>query len=331
MKRSHTALEVTGAKGILGDLISESPETELQLSPSESQVQQEVLLKEIYRPPQPRKFFNPDEIEKLKRSIEQHDFQGTVLVTLLPKEHPERFKGFKYELIYGGSRCRAMEELGKEAIPATIREDLTQEQIHRIRLNENLIRANLNPLEEAEGLLEIMADETHVTTADVERDLNSFSNAKKRNTKVSGEVATRLEKYEQILEFYKKGTLSSFRTQLIRFRSLPNDVMHAVDQGKIDASKALEIGTVKDMSIREQLLRWIAEENPPVKHIREEKRKLLGEKEKGRVKAKKTSLRTKVEQLFIRLSDSKVLENPEPSTKRTIEQIEKLIEELLKG
>ena len=325
MSKAKTSMNVIGARSILGGLVSE---TLTEPTPPSGEVIQQVRLKEIYRPQQPRKFFNPDEIEKLKQAITTNGFQGAILITSLPQTHPERSNGFKYELVYGGSRCQAMQELQEAEIPATVRDDLSKEQIHRIRLDENLVRANLNPLEEVEGLIEVMAYTANVEPSNVEKDLNQLSNTQKRQTSLAETVSARLEIYQGILDYYKKGKLSSFRTQLIRFRSLPDDIEAAVNQGKIDASKALEIATIKETAKRAQLLQWIINENPSVKQIREEKRK-LATAEKQKSQSKHGVLRRRLEKSMTQLSKSSILDNPDASTQETIEQIEKLIQKLL--
>ena len=99
-----------------------------------------------------------------------------------------------------------------------------------------------------------------------------MSNLAKRGGELSQEASAHLELYQGILDRYQGGKLSTFRSKLIRFRSLPTDIKKALDTGKIDASKALELGSVKSATDREDLLNSVIEDSPPVALIRKEKR-----------------------------------------------------------
>ena len=89
----------------------------------------------------PRKAFCEKELSLLSASIKAFGVLEPVLVT--PK------KG-KYELVFGERRVRACQNLGLSEIPAMV-QDLSADKVHEIRLVENLQRADLNPLEEAQG------------------------------------------------------------------------------------------------------------------------------------------------------------------------------------
>ena len=91
---------------------------------------------------QPRKDFDPDQLEALAESIRQH---GVIQPVLL---RPDPEASGRYILVAGERRWRAAQAAGLHAIPALVREldDLgTQE----LALVENLQRSDLNPLEEA--------------------------------------------------------------------------------------------------------------------------------------------------------------------------------------
>ena len=271
---SATKLRSTSMVGnILGNLTSEDTAQTIASveNPTADNSFIELPIAEIWRPKQQRLFFDPQEIEKLKTAIQEEGFRGAVLVTPLPPKSEALSQGFKYELVFGASRVNACEELDHEIIRAEIQE-LTPQQVRRIRFDENMVRNNLNAFEVLLGYLELMADEADVTPDVVEQELNQMSNSAKRGNGISEDIKTRLETYQTILDRYNGGKLTSFRTKLIKFRSLPDDVRQALDAGQIDASKALEIGSVKDDEDRDDLLSWIIDVNPPVKEIRQAKR-----------------------------------------------------------
>src|SRR3954465_5965728 len=90
---------------------------------------------------QPRKDFARDVLLELIESIRQHGIIQPLIV---------RRVGTRFELIAGERRWRAAQELGLATVPAIIRtaNDL---QVLELSLIENLQRADLNPIEEAQG------------------------------------------------------------------------------------------------------------------------------------------------------------------------------------
>ncbi len=89
---------------------------------------------------QPRKFFDQDAILELADSIKQNGILQPLLVT--------KADGY-YKIISGERRWRAAREAGLKEVPARIMNDLSEEEIVRIQLIENIQREDLNPIEEA--------------------------------------------------------------------------------------------------------------------------------------------------------------------------------------
>ncbi|MCW5724523.1 MAG: ParB/RepB/Spo0J family partition protein [Maricaulaceae bacterium] len=94
-------------------------------------------------PKQPRKRFTEDEIAALAESIAA---QG-VLQPILLRPAPD---GEGYEIVAGERRWRAAQKARLHEIPALVRE-LTDRETLEVALVENLQRADLNPIEEAEA------------------------------------------------------------------------------------------------------------------------------------------------------------------------------------
>ena len=92
-------------------------------------------------PFQPRKEFRPEEIDELKESLSQNGLLQPITV---------RPAGAGFELIAGERRLRAAVALGWQQISAIVR-SIDDKAALTLALVENLQRANLNPLEEAEG------------------------------------------------------------------------------------------------------------------------------------------------------------------------------------
>lgn len=90
-----------------------------------------------------RKRFEDSEQWGLARNIEKHGQQEPILVRPNPDPH-----GPPFELVHGERRWRAVGLLKWEYIDGFI-EDMSDEQASNAMLIENLLRVNLNPLEEA--------------------------------------------------------------------------------------------------------------------------------------------------------------------------------------
>ena len=99
---------------------------------------------------QPRKRFDRDQLEELAASIRKYG----ILQPLVVKE---KRNGRGYELIAGERRWRAAGMAGLDTVPVYVRTDVSGEQNHftAMALIENLQRADLNPIEVANGLFEL--------------------------------------------------------------------------------------------------------------------------------------------------------------------------------
>jgi ParB family chromosome partitioning protein len=93
-------------------------------------------------PDQPRTHFDPEALAALAASIEASGVVQPLLVRPLPDG--------SYELVAGERRWRAAQEAGLEKVPAVVRD---QEQADRLQaaLIENMVREDLNPVEEAKA------------------------------------------------------------------------------------------------------------------------------------------------------------------------------------
>jgi ParB family chromosome partitioning protein len=90
---------------------------------------------------QPRKDFRREALQELVDSIRQHGIIQPLIV---------RQSGARFELIAGERRFRAAQEIGLITVPAIIR-TANDVEVLELSLIENLQRADLNPIEEAQG------------------------------------------------------------------------------------------------------------------------------------------------------------------------------------
>lgn len=93
-------------------------------------------------PSQPRRDFTPEALSQLADSIKEHG----ILQPLVVRPRPNGL----YQIVAGERRWRAARAAGLSEVPVVIRE-LTDEETCEVALVENLVRADLNPIEEAQG------------------------------------------------------------------------------------------------------------------------------------------------------------------------------------
>jgi ParB family chromosome partitioning protein len=113
----------------------------------------------VPNPKQPRQVFDEEALDELKESIEQVGFLQPIVVRELAAD--------RYELVMGERRWRAAHALGKDVIPAIVRETRDDAML-RDALLENIHRANLNPLEEAAAYQQLL-DEFGATHEELAR------------------------------------------------------------------------------------------------------------------------------------------------------------------
>src|SRR2546422_1829277 len=100
-------------------------------------------------PRQPRKAFDPTSLDELARSLKSAGMIQPVVVRRMPEG--------RWQLIAGERRWRAARQAGLERIPALVREATDAESLE-LALVENLLREDLNPMEEAEAYQQILTE-----------------------------------------------------------------------------------------------------------------------------------------------------------------------------
>lgn len=164
----------------------------------------EVEISQIDRNPnQPRKTFNEESLKEMSTSIATY---GVLQPLLLVKQDNSR-----YLIIAGERRFRAAMMAGLKKVPAIIRE-FTEQQIQEISLIENLHREDLNAIEAAEGMRELM--ENHGLTQE--------------------DVALRI------------GKSRPYVTNTLRLLQLPKEVTEMVREGILSPGHARALISIDD-------------------------------------------------------------------------------------
>ena len=170
---------------------------------------------------QPRKLFKPDELAELADSIKQNGVLQPLLV---------RKKGDFYEIVAGERRYQAAREAGLEEVPVIIRE-ISDDDVFKLALIENLQRSDLSPLEEASGYRQLI--------------------------KVKGLTQ------EELAKILSKSR--STITNTLRLLDLPEEVQELVDEGRLTAGHARAILAVPSDEGRVALAHKVVSEHLSVR------------------------------------------------------------------
>lgn len=152
---------------------------------------------------QPRRVFTEDELRELESSLSATGLLQPITVRTRPNGG--------YELVAGERRLRAATRLGWTEIPALIR-DFDDQAMLTLALVENLQRANLNPLEEAEGY---------------QRLIDEFGLTQQQVADAVGKDRTTV-------------------TNLLRVLALPPAVLQLVEKGQLTTGHARALLVLKD-------------------------------------------------------------------------------------
>ena len=186
-------------------------------------------------PYQPRTRMNERQLLELAQSIREHGVVQPLIVTR--GQQPET-----YTLIAGERRWRASQRAGLESVPVVVKDAAPQEMLE-LALVENLVRADLSPLEEALAYRQLI-DEFGLTQATVAERVGRSRVTVTNTLRLLGAP-------EQIQEALGEGTITEGHARALL------GLVNALDQ-----VAALGIVIDRDMTVRQTealVRRWLAE------------------------------------------------------------------------
>jgi ParB family chromosome partitioning protein len=241
---------------------------------------------------QPRRHFDQESINELGKSIMEHGVVQPILV----KEANGR-----YTIIAGERRWRAARSVGLEKIPAIIL-DIDDRKMLEIALIENLQREDLNPIEEAEGINNLM----------------------KEYKLTQEEVATRIGKSRSAI------------ANTLRLLRLPDKVRRLLAENSLNPGQARALLGLEDKKTIIELAGLIVQEGLSVRQVEDlvKKHKDKGEKNKSRKTAGKPSFLLELESRMEEALGTRV--NIQPGKRKGIigieyysdDDLERLIEKI---
>ena len=252
VKKKVKSSFAVSSSSVLGDLIS----SDMTEKPA---VHQLPLADIVLNPEQPRRYFDKEAMGKLVKSIQKNGILQPLLVRPSGAEN--------YELVAGERRYRAAQLAKLEEVPVLVRE-LMDEEAAEIALMENLQREDLNPVEETEGILALLTAKLNKSRTEV---ISLFNQASHPQYETAENVFRSCE-WKIVKDIFTViGRLSpeSFRTTRLKLLNLPEDVLTALREGKIQYTKAIEIAKLKNDKQRRRFLKEAINKNLTLSQIKE--------------------------------------------------------------
>lgn len=198
---------------------------------------EKINIKKIYtNPNQPRKKFDQESLNELAESIKLHGLIQPIIVNKTDSG---------YMIIAGERRFKACQQCGLKEIDAIVK-NYTNKQVAEISIIENLQREDLNPVELAKGIKQLMEE---------------FGLTQEK-------VAERLGKSRPAI------------TNTLRILSLYPEVLDLVEKGKISFGHAKILASVSDYATQLILAKKIAKDKLAVRDLEKEVEALSGGKKK---------------------------------------------------
>jgi ParB family chromosome partitioning protein len=261
---------------------------------------------------QPRRYFDPEKLERLVQSVREHGILEPLLVRPLSEGN--------YELVAGERRYRAAQAVGLSEVPVVVKA-LNEREALQVALIENLQREDLSAFEETEAIVQLLALQLECPVEDVPKVLYRLQN-ERLSSKSNGNVTinAEAEAVEQVFAGLGLMTWQSFIRNRLPLLNLPEDILEALRQGQIAYTKATVLARIEDEQERQNLLQEAIASSLSLSQIRERVKASQPQPEQGDFAARIDATTKRVKKL-------KVWENP--SKRSRLESLLKQIEELI--
>ncbi|MBQ8444586.1 MAG: ParB/RepB/Spo0J family partition protein [Clostridia bacterium] len=211
----------------------------------------ELDINKIYpNPNQPRKHFDEEALQELASSIKLH---GVIQPLVVNKTDDGN-----YMIIAGERRWRASNLAGLEKVPVVIK-NYTEKQVKEIAIIENLQREDLNPIEAARAIKQLM--EEYNLTQETVSDRIGKSRSSVANT--------------------------------LRLLSLYPDVIKMIESGRLSSGHARSLVVIDDTTQQIKLAKQAADGKMSVRDLEKAVKNYLNPQKNASTKVKEQSLELK--------------------------------------
>ncbi|MGM9319345.1 ParB/RepB/Spo0J family partition protein [Deinococcus aquaticus] len=187
------------------------------------------------RPKQPRRSFAPEPLARLTDSVRTHGILQPLSVHHTPQG---------YDLISGERRLRAAQAAGLTTVPVKVFSGLTQRQIQQLSAIENLQREDLNPVDEADAIMDILSTELDIPRAELTPRLERWKSLRMKDpalARASEEERQIIGQLEVLFRSLSRGEWTSFVANRLPVLRLPDLLLEAVREGRLEYTKAIAL------------------------------------------------------------------------------------------
>ena len=269
---------------------------------------------------QPRTYFDEEQLHKLIQSIKTYGMLEPLIVRIKPFSN-------LYELVAGGRRYRAAQLANLSEVPVTIKE-LNDDQVVEIALLENLQREDLNPIEETQGILKLLAVRLTLDVKEIPAYLYKLNRQYQGQIKSDNNVITKdiVQVIQQVFDDLGKFTVQSFVQNRLPLLNLPPDILKALKEENLAYTKGRAIAKVKNFEQRTQLLQKVITQNLSLFQIREKVKQINCQNQIFMLNS--ISIKERAQRVLKKISKSEILKEPKTQKKfeKLLEKIEALLE-----
>lgn len=198
---------------------------------------------------QPRKAFDEKSLNELADSIKTYGVIQPLVVTK---------RGNRYLIVAGERRFRAAKIAGLKELPVVIK-DMDDQEIREVALVENLQRENLNPIESARAIQELI--QKHNLTQE--------------------KIADRIGKSRPLI------------ANTLRLLTLCPEVIKLVENGKLSAGHARTLVVIESPEVQQKVAELVVKANLSVRETEKYVKEILNPKTENKKHKKEQSLEIK--------------------------------------
>ena len=213
------------------EIVVQKPQKETVKAKNDGVMELDINLV-IPNPNQPRKIFNEEALNELAQSIKMHGVIQPIVVNVQDDG--------KFMIIAGERRWRATRIAGLNTIPA-ITKNYTEKQVKELALIENLQREDLNPVEAARAIKQLMEE-------------YSFTQEM---------VADRIGKSRPAI------------ANTLRLLSLPVNILTLVEENRLSAGHARSLVAIKDPNVQYKFATMSSDNKMSVRDLEKQIKKYL--------------------------------------------------------
>jgi ParB family transcriptional regulator, chromosome partitioning protein len=273
------------------------------------------ISKIVRDPEQVRRWFDPEKLTSLTASIKAVGIRERLWVRPIANG--------QYKLIAGERRYRSAIAAELTEVPVEILE-IDDDLALTLSLLENLQREDLNPVEEAEGILKLVAQKLQTSIEDAVSLLYKMKNHQEGAVRGNVSPNEQFQVIESVFSTVGRVSWMSFVRTRLPLLKLPQDVLERLHEGKLEYTKAMAIARVKDNEQRQDLLAEAIGDKLSLSQIKSlVAQKNVAQKKEVKPTQKASGLQQQFDQAYKAFKRSKIWDDPKRQRR-----LEKLLAEL---